>query len=100
PQLNRPCPPAGRFRSSAGKLPLLQRGSLVEGVRIRAAASCLTLLDRGDALHLLLSELEAEHVRVAADALRLGAARDHDIAALDVPADDDLRDRHAVGVRD
>src|SRR5699024_7320739 len=90
----------GGFWSITGELLLLQRGPLVEGMRVRAAAARLALLDRGDTLHLFLSQLETEHIRVAADALRLGATRDHHVAALDVPADDDLRDTHPVGVRD
>ena len=49
-----------------------------------------------DLLHLLIAEFETKQVKILADMLRVGGARnDHD-AALQVPAQDDLNSGHAM----
>ena len=45
-------------------------------------------------------QVEVEHVEVLADALRHDRFRDHDVADLQMPADDDLGRRLAVRLRD
>ena len=57
-------------------------------------------VEGGDLLHVGLRQGEVEDVEVVAEVLRAGAARHGDDAALQVPAQDDLRRALAVSLRD
>lgn len=58
------------------------------------------VVDSGDLLHVGLRQGEVEDVEVVAEVLRAAAARHGDDAALQVPAQDDLRRTFAVSLRD
>ena len=51
---------------------------------------------RGDLCHLLIGEGEIEQIQVVLNMGRVLGAGDHDVAALDMPAQDDLGVRFAV----
>lgn len=47
---------------------------------------------RRDVVHVVLRQLEIKQVDVRADVLRIARARNHDVAELRVPTQDNLRD--------
>ena len=57
------------------------------GLRVVA----LSLVDTGDAGHIVLCQGEIKEVDVVFDVLRVAGTQDHDAAGLDVPAENDLR---------
>lgn len=52
----------------------------------------LLFVHRRDVVHVVLRQLEIEQIDVRADVLRVARARNHDVAELRVPAQDNLRD--------
>src|SRR5262245_36423482 len=71
-----------------------------EGIGIRSDPSALTPVERIDRCHLLGGQLEVEHVEVLLHSLTVHRLRGDDVAALDVPAEDDLRDGPPTGSGD
>src|ERR1700733_7493373 len=65
-------------------------GRRLAGERVRVGAHALVLVQRADRLDVLTGELEVEDFDVLGDALGLDRLREDDVAALDVPAQDDL----------
>src|ERR671919_697721 len=62
-----------------------------ERVGVWTGAAALTLVERGDLLHIAGVELEVEQFEVLPHARWRHRLREHDVAALDVPPQDDLR---------
>src|SRR5215208_2307822 len=71
-----------------------------EGVGVRAAAAALTLVERGDFFHIVGIELEVEELEVLPHARWRHRLREHDVASLDVPPQNDLRRRLAHVISD
>ena len=61
-----------------------------------AAAALFPKVEIGDGGHLGIIKLEAEHVEVLRDALRILGLREHDDAILQMPADNHLSGGNAV----
>src|SRR3954454_9800378 len=98
--------PSARSRAratSASTSVTATRGSardVVEHVGVRAGAGGLALVERVDLLHVVVPELEVEHVEVLPHARGRDRLRKHDVAALDVPAEHHLGRRPPERVGD
>src|SRR5215210_47414 len=84
-------PRRARPRPGRGK----SAGDVSERVRVRTGAAVLTPVERGDRLHVGGLELEVEQLEVLLHARWRHRLREHDVAALDVPPQDDLGRRLA-----
>src|ERR687896_845402 len=71
-----------------------------ERVGVRAGAAALTLVESGDLVHIARLDLEVEEFEVLPHARWRHRLREHDVAALDVPPQDDLRRRLAEVIGD
>src|SRR5215204_5852087 len=70
-------------------------GDVGERVGVRTGAAVLASVERGDRVHVAGLELEVEQLEVLLHARRRHRLWEYDVAALDVPPQDDLRRRLA-----
>src|SRR3712207_2448835 len=66
-------------------------GDVSERVRVRTGAAVLPSFERSDRVYVTGLELEVEQLKVLLHTRWRHRLREHDVAALDVPPQDDLR---------
>src|SRR6185369_15025029 len=80
-----------RYSATAPRCAQASAGDVVELVRVRTRAALLAATEPALVRHRVGVELEVEEFEVLLDPRRRHRLREHDVAALDVPAEHDLR---------